>query len=49
VGHPSFTPSFFSIKQQFAGAHVLLTGASGYIGSVILEQLLRTTEVASVR
>lgn len=49
VGHPAFTPPTFSIKQQFAGAHVLLTGASGYIGSVILEQLLRTTEVASIR
>ena len=27
---------------------MLLTGASGYIGSVVLEQLLRTTDVASV-
>lgn len=27
---------------------MLLTGASGYIGSVVLEQLLRTTDVAAV-
>jgi uncharacterized protein YbjT (DUF2867 family) len=27
---------------------VLLTGASGYIGSVVLEQLLRTTDVGAV-
>lgn len=27
---------------------MLLTGASGYIGSVVLEQLLRTTDVGTV-
>jgi hypothetical protein len=41
-------PITYSIKGQFAGATVLLTGASGYIGSVVLEQLLRTTDVAEV-
>lgn len=39
---------FYSIKSEFSGATVLLTGASGYIGGVILEQLLRTTDVAAV-
>ncbi|KIZ03988.1 hypothetical protein MNEG_3968 [Monoraphidium neglectum] len=39
---------FYSIKGQFSGATVLLTGASGYIGSVVLEQLLRTTDVGAV-
>lgn len=27
---------------------MLITGASGYIGSVVLEQLLRTTDVGQV-
>jgi len=38
----------FSIKQTFAGAHVFLTGCTGYIGGLVLEQLLRTTEVSRV-
>ncbi|GBF97474.1 hypothetical protein Rsub_10397 [Raphidocelis subcapitata] len=38
----------FSIKQQFAGAHVLLTGCTGYIGGLVLESMLRTTDVARV-
>lgn len=42
------TGELYSIKGQFSGATVLLTGASGYIGSVVLEQLLRTTNVATV-
>ena len=33
----------YSIKSHFGGATVLLTGASGYIGSLVLEKLLRTT------
>lgn len=33
--------SNLSVKAAFAGATVLLTGASGYVGSIILEQLLR--------
>ncbi|KAF6261123.1 male sterility protein-domain-containing protein [Scenedesmus sp. NREL 46B-D3] len=40
--------SSYSIKQEFDGAVVFITGASGYIGSVVLEQLLRTTNVAKV-
>jgi fatty acyl-CoA reductase len=40
--------SSYSIKQEFDGAVVFITGASGYIGSVVLEQLLRTTNVARV-
>lgn len=41
-------PASYSIKGEFSGATVLITGASGYIGSVVLEQLLRTTDVATV-
>ena len=42
-------PATYSIKHEFEGANVLLTGASGYIGSVVLEQLLRCTKVSTVR
>ena len=38
----------YSISEQFRGKHVLLTGATGYLGSLVLETLLRTTEVATV-
>lgn len=38
----------FSIKSKFDGAVVFITGATGYIGSVVLEQLLRTTNVGKV-
>ncbi|KAF8055926.1 fatty acyl-CoA reductase [Scenedesmus sp. PABB004] len=38
----------YSIRRAFDGATVFITGASGYIGSVVLEQLLRTTGVATV-
>lgn len=41
-------PTSYSIKREFSGATVFMTGASGYIGSVLLEQLLRTTDVAAV-
>lgn len=40
--------STFSISRHFDGGVVLLTGASGYIGSLVLEQLLRTTNVSAV-
>jgi len=33
------------VRQELAGATVLLTGATGYVGSLVLEQLLRTTDV----
>jgi fatty acyl-CoA reductase len=45
---PKLSASSYSIKAEFAGSEVLLTGASGYIGSVVLEQLLRTTDVGRV-
>lgn len=38
----------YSIKEQFSGRVVLLTGASGYIGGLVLECLLRTTDVAHI-
>lgn len=39
----------FSILGHFdAGCNVLLTGASGYIGSLVLEKLLRSTDVGHV-
>ncbi len=31
----------FSIRESLAGHSVLLTGATGYLGSLVLEQLLR--------
>jgi nucleoside-diphosphate-sugar epimerase len=34
-----------SPKSQFAGKTVLLTGALGFLGSTVLEKLLRETEV----
>ena len=30
----------FSVKKQFAGAHVMLTGCTGYIGGLVLESML---------
>lgn len=37
----------FSPKQQYCGQTVLLTGGLGYLGSIVLEQLLRLTEVGA--
>lgn len=34
-----------SIEGNFAGKTVLLTGGLGFLGSCVLEQLLRRTEV----
>lgn len=31
-----------SIRRSFEGQTVFITGASGYVGSLVLEQLLRT-------
>jgi hypothetical protein len=36
----------FSPKQQLKGQSILLTGGLGYEGSIVLEQLLRLTEVS---
>ena len=41
------TPAL-SIRYEYEGAVVFLTGATGYIGSVVLERILRCTEAARV-
>eukprot|EP00882_Tetradesmus_deserticola_P032264 GHRQ01036534.1.p1 GENE.GHRQ01036534.1~~GHRQ01036534.1.p1 ORF type:complete len:152 (+),score=61.45 GHRQ01036534.1:208-663(+) len=38
----------FSITEQFNSSVVLLTGATGYVGRLVLESLLRTTAVEQV-
>eukprot|EP00775_Hariotina_reticulata_P012149 gene12149-12287_t len=40
--------TLYSIKHEWDGAVALITGGSGYIGSVVLEQLLRTTNVSKI-
>jgi hypothetical protein len=45
---PPAGPGRFSVKHEFEGACVLLTGCTGYIGSLVLESLLRTTSVRRV-
>ena len=35
-------PEELNIQQAFAGQTVLLTGVTGFVGSIVLEQLLRT-------
>lgn len=35
----------WSPRQQLSGWTVLLTGSLGFLGSVVLEQILRLTEV----
>jgi nucleoside-diphosphate-sugar epimerase len=45
---PVTTTSLYSVREQFDGSTVFLTGATGYVGSLVLESLLRTTDVAKV-
>lgn len=40
--------SDLSIKDTFRDSVVLLTGATGYVGGLVLEALLRTTAVKTV-
>jgi fatty acyl-CoA reductase len=35
-------PGSLSIRAQFEGSTVLLTGATGYVGGLVLESFLRT-------
>lgn len=37
-----------SIRNEFKDTNVLLTGATGYLGGLVLEALLRTTAVQKV-
>jgi NADPH:quinone reductase-like Zn-dependent oxidoreductase len=37
----------YSISEELAGATVLVTGATGYVGSLVLELLLRSTQVGA--
>ncbi|KAF8064520.1 KIN4A [Scenedesmus sp. PABB004] len=39
---------FYSIAKHFEGATVLLTGSSGYVGGLVLERLVRSTDVERV-
>ncbi|KAI8472007.1 MAG: male sterility protein-domain-containing protein [Monoraphidium minutum] len=38
----------YSVRREFDGASVFLTGATGFIGSLVVELLLRTTDVARI-
>ena len=38
----------YSVHQHFSSGAVLLTGASGYVGALVLEKLLRCTNVEKV-
>lgn len=40
--------SGLSIRNEFRGSVVLLTGATGYVGGLVLESLLQTTEAQKV-
>lgn len=40
--------SHYSIQQHFSGGSVLITGSSGYVGGLVLEKLLRSTDVKHV-
>lgn len=41
-------PPATSIQDQFRDSIILLTGATGYVGGLVLEALLRTTQVHKV-
>jgi FlaA1/EpsC-like NDP-sugar epimerase len=34
-----------NIVEQFRGAHVLVTGGTGFMGQVLMEKLLRTCQI----
>jgi len=38
----------YSIHEHFAGSAVFVTGASGYVGALVLEKLLRCTNIKNV-
>ncbi len=41
LGTPALFDGRLSVRGAFRGATLLLTGATGFVGSVVLEQLLR--------
>lgn len=48
-GESSGKEGILSVKRAFSGSSVLLTGVTGYVGSIVLEQLLRVcTDVKTV-
>jgi len=47
-GMESLHPGSLSISKELASSTILITGASGYVGSIVLEHVLRTSIPAQV-
>ena len=49
LSHAPESKQQLNVKEFFKGKHVLLTGATGFLGKVLLEKMLRTfTEIGSI-